>query len=734
MSKRGRWNISSTRRERSEPRSRLSAPLLGALALLGLGGAGPARAEEAPQSAPNPELVDIATLDLEELLDLPIESVSRKAEKSSRAPASVFVISAEDIRRHGYRTVAEAIRSVPGMFVSEDHVLSHAGFRGINVLGDLSQRVLVLLDGHPLNNSDGDLQSYISRDLPVDIWAIERIEVIKGPIGGVYGPTAFFGVINVVTRHDQNGGAITIAGDAAQSAARSGEVGLVYGRKLGDLDIFLDASIYRSSGFDLAFPELELDPVRPAPSGGKVPGADWLRTQNVYGRVKYKDLSIIGGYNYWRRGLPTAPYQVNIGDTRNDAFTGTGFVQGSWERKLSDAFGLLARVSYDDYTFRDSLFYPEDSVVYPTEPSQPGLFHDTARDQWISGELRATFTPFDGHRTTVGAEVQRHSVVENSFFQDLPSAVEDPDFGYGLGDIRKDFWTLNSYLMVEQTLLDMLHLQGGLTFYSHQLFGNRLTPKLALVAEVTEHDTVKAIYTEGFRAPSIFEAFFKDALFYQANPALRPESASSIELVYERKLFGLATLTGSVHQSRYRDLIKFDVVPAAGLDHEPDPNVPSDFRIQADNADSITVLGLDLGLNVRWQDYLHAYGGVAIQRGQFEGSTARGNFAPLTANLALSTRALHPSLTLAVNGVYVSARLKQADPLQPEVEESVDPYLMLNASARWAVPALEGLSTQLSVYNVTGSPATDPIAGDHAPITAVTQVGPQARLTAEYRF
>lgn len=54
--------------------------------------------------------------------------------------------------------------------------------------------------------------------------------------------------------------------------------------------------------------------------------------------------------------------------------------------------------------------------------------------------------------------------------------------------------------------------------------------------------------------------------------------------------------------------------------------------------------------------------------------------------------------------------------------------------ARWAVPVLEGMTAQLSVYNVTGSPAADPVPGDYAPITSVRQIGPQARLPAEYRF
>src|SRR5688572_22707088 len=99
------------------------------------------------------EPVAIEALDLESLLDTPIAAVSRKEERTSLAPASVFVVTGEDARAQGFRTVADVLRSMPGFFISDDSLYPVAGIRGINLLGDLTTRVLVMVDGHPLNSS-----------------------------------------------------------------------------------------------------------------------------------------------------------------------------------------------------------------------------------------------------------------------------------------------------------------------------------------------------------------------------------------------------------------------------------------------------------------------------------------------------------------------------------------------------------------------------------------------------
>src|SRR5689334_836875 len=80
-----------------------------------------------------------------------VSGASRYEQDTREAPASVTIITAEDIRRFGYRTLAEALQNVRGMIVNDDHNYSYIGVRGFAVPGDYNSRVLFLVDGHSIN-------------------------------------------------------------------------------------------------------------------------------------------------------------------------------------------------------------------------------------------------------------------------------------------------------------------------------------------------------------------------------------------------------------------------------------------------------------------------------------------------------------------------------------------------------------------------------------------------------
>src|SRR3954463_10445041 len=148
--------------------------------------------------------VDVTDLDLEELLEtdvreLTVTAVSKKPERLGDAPATVTVISHEDFQRHDWRNVAEALRSVPGVYVSYGRDYYYTGIRGLSFPADVDTRILVLLDGHPMNDP-WSARSQASELFTVPRDDIERVEVIRGPASSVYGSSAFFGVVNIVTR------------------------------------------------------------------------------------------------------------------------------------------------------------------------------------------------------------------------------------------------------------------------------------------------------------------------------------------------------------------------------------------------------------------------------------------------------------------------------------------------------------------------------------------------------
>ena len=199
-------------------------------------------ADSPTASAQTPPPTEIS---LEELLkmEIPIvEAASKYKQKITEAPASVTIIGADEVKKYGYRTLADILRSAPGLYVSYDRNYSFLGVRGFS-LGDYNNRVLLLVDGHRLNNSLSD-SAFIGTEFPLDVDLIERVEIIRGPGSSLYGNNAFFGVINVITRkgRDMAGTGGEVSGEVASFDTYKGRV--TYGHRFTNgLEMLLSGTI-----------------------------------------------------------------------------------------------------------------------------------------------------------------------------------------------------------------------------------------------------------------------------------------------------------------------------------------------------------------------------------------------------------------------------------------------------------------------------------------------------------
>jgi outer membrane receptor protein involved in Fe transport len=669
---------------------------------------------------------EIGTVDVEDLLDLSLQAVALHVEKISETAASVFVLTGEDIRRQDFQTLMDALRSVPGLFTYRDDLYPMLGVRGVGQLTDYTTRILVLVDGHPLNSGvSGIGNSYLGRDFPVPLVAVHRVEVIKGPMGSIYGANAFLAVVNVVTVAPGEGKSEVHAfGEGAQSRVLGGGGGGVVVAPLGPVHLTVALSGWGTTGYDWTFPELAGDPSRPAPPGGTVKGMGAADALDGYVRLGWQGLSLVGACGGASSGIPSAPYESNLLDPRSTLRNRQCYGQASWAGDLTKDLALFARASYDVFDFRDAYAYPEPPAGY-------GLVHDLAFDHWASGELRLTWRPLSPTLLVAGATTEFHQTSQTVLSDSLPPPAQDPVNGYGVGPILKDYWTVNAYLLWQQDVLPTLRLDAGLTAYWNQIFGSRLTPRVALLWQVGASDTLKAIYSEGFRAPTVVEAYFEDGTDFLANPDLKPERTISGEVVYDHRFSELATLSASAFVNEYYDLIRFVTVPAPGLGRPPDPANPADYRQQAVNVGNLGVIGGEIGFRLRWKPWLQTYGGVSFQ---WAGETGQVNFPAVTGNLALSSRALWDPLILAANMAFGSARDKDPATIVPGAPSSVPAYFVLNAAATFEVPGTRTLGIQLGMTNITGTTAPHPVPGDFAPITEIPEAPRTLRLTVRYRF
>jgi outer membrane receptor for ferrienterochelin and colicin len=164
---------------------------------------------------------NLAVMDLEQLMKIEVVfAASKRAQQTRDVPSFVSVVTSAEIKEHGYRTLADVLKTLPSFYIANDRNYSYVGVRGFERPGDYSSRVLLLLNGLRTNDNIYN-QAYIGEEFSVDVDLVDRIEVIRGPSAAIYGSNAFFAVINVVTKR----GASLKGAELTTSAASFGTYG-----------------------------------------------------------------------------------------------------------------------------------------------------------------------------------------------------------------------------------------------------------------------------------------------------------------------------------------------------------------------------------------------------------------------------------------------------------------------------------------------------------------------------
>lgn len=364
------------------------------------------------QSPPSEPPVDLTELSLEELMDVRVTSVSKRAEPISAAAAAVFVITGEDLRRSGATSIPEALRMVPGLEVARIDASKWAiSARGFN--GRFANKLLVLIDGRsvytPLfSGVFWDVQDTLIED-------VERIEVIRGPGATLWGANAVNGVINIITRsaHETRGGLLAAGGGTEER----GFAGLRYGGTVGE------STAWRAyaKGFERGSGE--------ALTGGD--GADDWSMQRAGFRVDStlsggSDLMIAGDLYDGEAGetLTVQSLRAPVPRTlEDDEEVSGGYLLSRWQRALSDTSDLKVQLYYDR-TERSALLIDEDRDTFDLEMQHglaPGPRH---RLLWGLG-FRRTGDHIRGSEGLAFSMDRRTDHLASAFLQDEIALLPD---------------------------------------------------------------------------------------------------------------------------------------------------------------------------------------------------------------------------------------------------------------------------------------------------------------------
>lgn len=468
--------------------------------------AGGVAAQTAPGSTP---AAAFARMTLEELTNIQIFSVSKRAERLIDAAASIYVITRDDIHRYGATSIAELLRLAPNLQVgrvdSSQHAISARGFNSTT-----ANKLLVLIDGRsvytPLfSGVFWDVQDTMIED-------IERIEVISGPGGVLWGANAVNGVINIVTRHtrDTTGGLVSAGAGNHERGA-----GARYGGKLGE------AGSYRfyARGFDR-------DRTRNA-SGASAQDS-WKKGQ-------------VGFRLDWGHGNDTLMLQGDAYDGSidqkilDDKSVSGAHLLGRWNTTLADGSALQVQAYYDQ-----------------TRRTYPGTF----------GEQLRTYDLDVQHRFTAGG---RHDIVWGGGYRHSRDVVTN-SAALAFLPASRTLTLANVFVQDSVALNEQLKLTVGAKLERNNYSGFEIQPNVRLAWKPGEQVLLWSAVSRAVRTPSRLDRDFfvpGSAPFAIAGgPDFKSEKLTAYEIGYRAQPSAKTSFSVSTFYNVYDELRSIE--PAGG--------------------------------------------------------------------------------------------------------------------------------------------------------------------------
>jgi iron complex outermembrane receptor protein len=637
-------------------------------------------------------------MSLEDLMSIEIDSVygaSGFKQKVTEAPASVTIITSEEIKKFGYRTLADILRNVRGFYVTYDRNYSYLGVRSYGPSGDYNSRIAVLIDGHRLNDNIFD-SGPIGTELPLDVDLIDRVEIIRGPNSSLYVASAFLGVVNIITKRGQDLQKVSVAGELASYGSYLGRIS--FGNKFNNgLQVLLSGSFYDSHGNDrLFFKEFD----NPATNNGIAVNADGEEFRKLFADLSWGHFSLHVVSGSREKDIPTAPFGTVFNVTGTHTLDSRAYFDLQYDRKLGLGWSLANRIYYDLFNNDGTYVYDYSAFGGPSRVLNKNFSHG----KWWGDDLTFSKQILESQRLSVGFEF-RDNFEQNQGNYDLQPFVQ-------YFTSYKTSNAVSVYAQDEIHLRKNLVLDLGLRYDRYSTFGGTTDPRAALIYTPWEKATFKFLYGQSFRAPNFFELFYS-APGNEANPSLRPETVKTMELVWEQYLANHFRMTVSGFYYPIRSLISEQVNPITG-------------NAFFTNAGSVDLRGLDFELKRKLP------GGVeGTVSYSFQDASNPIAQKPLTNSpkhlfqTSLSVPVIKQRVFASMNLLYVSQRATLTGEYSPA-------YVVPNVTL-FSRNLLKGWDFSASLYNVFNHKYADP-AGNGLAENVIFQDGRNFRVKAEYRF
>jgi len=524
------------------------------------------------------------------MLNIKVETASKKAQTISEAPAIISVITPEQIEKLGVQTLTELMTFIPGFSVADSYwkrqIVTSRGVK-MTLYND---KVLMLINGIPAYDAAA-MEHYLDV-MPIN--AIKRIEIIRGPGSTLYGTNAFSAVINVITKDGEEHDGVDAYLKGGSFATREG--GAAFGGSNNDFSYFFSTTLKDNDGY---LKEDILDEY------GKKDNILYEHdNSNFFTNLKYKDFAINSGYMFqkWSKfgPLPGFIYGNNhsVG-AGGRAYHEKFYLNAIFDKEINDKFSTKVTLHYDwmdkqtdigmfGENIYQGLLGLVDTTIAPDYyrfggnviqgEAQAGYVANDKLSLYmgITGESRQTknladlYTDYDGDRLFEGAT------------QDLPFNVTD--FG--------------GYLQADGRFGKLGYVAGIRASYLGISEEAYFTPRAGLVYSLTKTSSVKALYGEAFRGAGPQEQYYKVPLLIYGLDAvdqgLKPERIQTYELAWDQSIAEKYILRINGYMLNVVDIINRRAATQEEL-NIIDPNMPS--TLIYDNLGEQKLQGVEMEIN-----------------------------------------------------------------------------------------------------------------------------------------
>ena len=506
---------------------------------------------------------DLAVVPFEQLVQREVVSGSKLVRQISDSPSAVAIVTAEDIRAYGYRTIADVINSMRGLYTTSDRRYQYMGGRGFGAPGDYTGRIMVLIDGYVTQDSLFN-QAYIDESGLLDLALVERVEYVPGTGSVTYGNNAMLGIINIVTRKGGDFNGLQLSAEAGSFDTYRQRA--TFGKRFDNgADLLLSASSMSSQGQNHYFPAYDTA----ANNHGWASGIDDERNKRFFGKFAYEGFTVEAGYVDRSKTVPTKATEFSVFNKPFTIDDENSYLNASYEADLGLYLYSASRFYFGHYAHEGRRIIDD-----PTPFAQR-----QHRADWWGLDQKFVGKWFANHSIVFGMEYR------NDFNQYLSRAYFYPDGRIDSAYSAKETFSRNTtslYVADEFRFHDRWRLNVGARYDKASDLDGNWSPRVALIYQPDFRTTLKASYSEAFRMPNA-----DDQSFYRSSAM--PEYVAAKEFVVQHDLDRRMRLTGTVYEYRRSK----QMVDVTGL---------RDFAAVG----SSQAHGLELEFEARWDNGIRA--------------------------------------------------------------------------------------------------------------------------------